>query len=178
MARGASANRYALGLFQLAKQQGPLEQWVGDLGLVSEVLQTEEFHLFLGHPKVPNDRKVQAIGAAMQGVDPMVRNLVALLATRGLIELFHEVRMAYGRLLDEDLGRQPVEVISAVPLDQNELDRISKLASDLTQKQVVLSSRVDESILGGLVIEIGDRVLNGSTVSRLEGLRNVLRRAA
>ena len=65
-----------------------------------------------------------------------------------------------------------------MPLDQNELDRISKLASDLTQKHVVLSSRVEESILGGLVIEIGDRVLNGSTISRLEGLRNVLRRAA
>ena len=80
----------------------------------------------------------------------------------------------YGERVAEDRGRQSVEVNSAVPLEPAELDRITKFVSELVKKEVVVSTQVDESILGGLVIQLGDRLLDGSTRSRLDALRNQL----
>jgi len=175
MPRRVSGKRYAQALFELAAERDQLDQWAGDLQFMDESLQNAEFRLFLEHADVPTSDKTKAIDAVLPGVDPMVKNLVALLVTRGLVNLVHHVRIDYNRLLDEHRGRQPVEVTSAVPLNQQELDRIGQFVADLIHKQVVLSSRVDESTLGGLIIQIGDQLLDGSTRSRLEDLRKRMR---
>ena len=86
--------------------------------------------------------------------------------------MISHLQAGYLELLDEHRGRQRVEVTSAVPLEPAELDRITKFVSELVRKEVVVSTQVDESILGGLVIQIGDRLLDGSTRSRLDSLRN------
>ena len=95
MAKRASAKRYAQATFDIALQRDQLDQWASDLGLVVEALQNEEFSAFLEHAKVPLAQKVQTIGEAFQGVDPMVRNLVSLLVSRGLAELVPEVEEGY-----------------------------------------------------------------------------------
>ena len=78
-------------------------------------------------------------------------------------------------MVDEYRGRQRVEVTSAVPLDAGEVERISRFVSELIQKEVVVSTEVDEAILGGVIIQIGDQLLDGSVRSRLEGLRRQVR---
>jgi F-type H+-transporting ATPase subunit delta len=80
--------------------------------------------------------------------------------------------------VDVHRGRQQVEVTSAVPLSDQELERITRFASNLINKEVVVSTQVDESILGGLVIQIGDQLMDGSTRSRLEELRKQIRSEA
>ena len=77
-------------------------------------------------------------------------------------------------MLDRHLGRQRVEVTTAVMLENAETAKITAFVSELVRREVVLTAKVDESILGGLVIQIGDRLLDGSTKARLEGLRNRL----
>ena len=176
MAKRASAKRYAQATFDIALQRGQLDQWASDLGLVVEALQNAEFSAFLEHAKVPLAQKVQTIGEAFQGVDPMVLNLLSLLVSRGLAELVPEVEEGYRELLDQHKGREKVDVSSAVPLEDSEREQIIQFLTRLINKEVVLDSQVDPSILGGLVIKVGDRLIDGSTRTRLEGLGKELQR--
>ena len=172
MAPKVSGKRYAQAIFELAREHDQLDQWEGDLDFVNGVLQDEDFRALLGHADVPIGDKMKAIEAVMEQIHPLVRNMVNLLVTKGLVNVAGELRAGYLELLDEHRGRQRVEVTSAVPLEPAELDRITKFVSELVRKEVVVSTQVDESILGGLVIQIGDRLLDGSTRSRLDSLRN------
>ena len=176
MAKRASAKRYAQATFDIALQRGQLDQWASDLGLVVEALHNAEFSAFLEHAKVPLAQKVQTIGEAFQGVDPMVLNLLSLLVSRGLAELVPEVEEGYRELLDQHKGREKVDVSSAVPLEDSEREQIIQFLTRLINKEVVLDSQVDPSILGGLVIKVGDRLIDGSTRTRLEGLGKQLQR--
>ena len=113
--------------------------------------------------------------AVLQDVDPLVKNLVSLLVSRGAVRVLGDVHEAYVTLLDAHLGRQRVEVTSAVPLDDQELQRITQFVAGLTNKEIVVSTRVDEAILAGIIIQIGDQLLDGSTRARLEELRKQIR---
>jgi F-type H+-transporting ATPase subunit delta len=178
VAKRVSGRRYAQAIFELALQNDQLEQWGDDLRLTDQVLQDEEFRAFLSHAEVPLDRKIAAINQVLESVDPLVKNLVSLLVSRGAVNLIHDVLTSYNRLVDVHRGRQQVEVTSAVPLSDQELERITRFASNLINKEVVVSIQVDESILGGLVIQIGDQLMDGSTRSRLEELRKQIRSEA
>lgn len=178
MANRLSGQRYAQAIFELAQEHQQLEAWDQQLRMASDVLQDDEFALFLKHAEVPTARKVAAIQAVLGETHPLVRNLVALLVERNGVEAMPEVQNAYTRLLDEHLGRQRVAVTSAVPLDDAELERITQFAADLTGKSVVVSTQVDADILGGLVIQIGDRMLDGSSSAALERMRRAVRTMA
>ena len=175
MAKRVSGKRYAQAIFQLAVQQDQVDQWAGDLDFISQVLQDEEFISFLEHAKVPLAAKNRSIEAVFPDTNPLVKNLVALLISRGSAKLIRDVHLGYSRLVDEYRGRQRVEVTSAVTLDAAEVERISRFVSELIQKEVVVSTEVDETILGGVIIQVGDQLLDGSVRSRLEGLRRQVR---
>ncbi len=172
MAAKVSGKRYSQAIFELALEHDQLDQWEGDLDFVHGVLRDEEFRALLGHADVSIENKMKAIEAVMEQIHPLVLNMVKLLVTKGLVSVAGDLKDGYLELLDEHRGRQRVEVTSAVPLEPAELDRITKFVSELVRKEVVVSTEVDESILGGLVIQIGDRLLDGSTRSRLDALRN------
>ena len=174
MAQRVSGKRYAQAIFELALHEEQLEPWSAQLEMAGGVLQDQEFNDFLKHASVPVEQKIRSIDTVLSDLHPLVRNMVNVLVSRGLVDLVPDIREAYVELLDRHAGRQRVEVTSAVDLDQPELDRIGGFVSGLIRKEVVISTQVDESILGGVVIQIGDQLLDGSTRSRLEGLRNRL----
>ena len=168
----ASGKRYAQAIFEIALEQDRLDQWEGDLEFADGVLQDDEFKTFLKHADVPVGDKMRAIEAVMVEIHPLVRNMISLLVTKGLVDVIQGLRLAYIELLDEYRGRQRVQVTSAVPLEPEELERITRFVAGLVRKEVVVSTDTDDSILGGVVIQIGDRLLDGSTRSRLDDLRN------
>ena len=178
MANRLSGQRYAQAIFELAEQHEQLEPWDQELRLAADVLGDEEFGLFLRHAEVPLERKIAAIDEVLSEAHPLVRNLVALLVSRAGVDAMRDVQEAYTRLLDERLGRQRVEVTAAVELDQGELDRITDLVGRMVGMEVVVTASVDESILGGLIIQIGDQLLDGSASSALERLRQTVRAQA
>ena len=178
MANRLSGQRYAQAIFELAEEHEQLEQWDQDLRLAADVLGDEEFALFLKHAEVPVERKTSAIEDVLSEVHPLVRNLVSLLVNRGGVDAMRDVQEGYSHLLDERLGRQRVEVTTAVPLEDSELERITNFVAQLVGREVVLSTQVDDSILGGLIIQIGDRLLDGSTSSALERMRQTVRAQA
>ena len=162
MPRRASAKRYAHAAFELAEQRDLLDSWAADLRSVNEVLREEQLRVFMEHAKVPLARKVQAIKEAFQETDPMIQNLLCLLVSRGLVDLVQEVEEWYQHLLNQHRGREEVEVVSAVDLDDSERERIAHFLTGMLSKEVVLHVRVDPAILGGLVIKVGDRLIDGA----------------
>jgi F-type H+-transporting ATPase subunit delta len=167
--------RYAQAIFELAGQQDLIDQCQSDLAMISQVLQDGEFRSFLGHAKVSMSDKVRSIEVVFPEANSIIRNVLALLISRGSIELVSDVHVGYCQLVDEFRGRQAVKVISAVALDSKEQQRISEFVSKLIQKEVVITTRVDESILGGVIIQVGDQLLDGSLRSKLEGLRREIK---
>ncbi|MDA0264363.1 MAG: F0F1 ATP synthase subunit delta [Chloroflexi bacterium] len=172
MAKRLSGKRYAQAIFDLAQENNQVEEWGEDLAVVAEVFGDAGFTALMKHADMPAADKLAATASVLAGVNPLVRNLVDLLVTKNSVDAILDVHAGYTALLDRHLGRQRVEITTAVPLESAEETRIQKFVSNLINQEVVLTTQVDESILGGLVIQIGDRLLDGSTQARLDGLRN------
>ena len=174
MAKQLSGKRYAQAIFDLALENDQAEQWGQDLAVVAEVFEDSEFTALMKHADLPAADKLAATASVLASVNSLVRNLVDLLVSKNSVDSIAGVYSGYTELLDRHLGRQRVEITTAVPLESAETDRISSFVNGLINNEVVLTTMVDESILGGLVIQIGDRLLDGSTKARLDGLRNRL----
>jgi F-type H+-transporting ATPase subunit delta len=175
MAKQVSGDRYARALFELASEKGTVDDWLVQLDLAVQVLNDDEFRALLNHAEVSLLRKREAVEAVLAEVDPMVQNLISLLVARGSVGVVGDVYDNYTRLVDIAKGRQRVELTSAVELDDNQIDKIKVFVEGLVKKEVVMHTSVDESILGGIVIQIGDQLLDGSTKTQLEGLRKQVR---
>lgn len=181
MAERGAAKRYAQAVFELAlerdKADSSLDAWIRDLKAVSQAASDPGFKVFLEHAKIPLTRKVKAIKEVLPDISPTARNLVAVVVSKGLTERLPRIEQEFVQLVDKHRGIERVSVTSAIPLDDQEKQRISKFVEELTGKKVVLDAQVDASILGGLLIKVGDRVMDGSVRSKLDNLRGELERA-
>ncbi len=175
MAKQVSGDRYARALFELATDKDSIDDWQDQLALAVQVLNDDEFRALLNHAEVSLVRKREAVEAVLTEVDPMVQNLISLLVARGSVGIVGDVYDNYTRLVDIVKGRQRVELTAAVELDGTQIDKIKTFVEGLVKKDIVISTNVDESILGGIVIQIGDQLLDGSTKTQLEGLRKQIR---
>lgn len=174
MAQRVSGKRYGQAIFELAQDQGAVEQWGQDMALVSQAFEDTEFSALLKHAGVSAEDKRRATDAVLGDTQPMVRNMVNLLVARGLVDAIAEACQEFAELQDRLEGRQRVEVTTAVALEPAEVERITQFVAGLIGREVVVTPRVDEEILGGLVIQIGDRLMDGSARARLNGLRERL----
>ncbi len=174
MAKQLSGQRYAQAIFDLALENDQVEQWGQDLAVVAEVFEDADFTALMKHADMSAANKLAATASVLAGVNDLVRNLVDLLVSKNSVDSIAGVYSAYTRLMDQHLGLQRVEITTAVPLENAETERINSFVVGLVQREVVLTTKVDESILGGLVIQIGDRLLDGSTKARLDALRKQL----
>ena len=174
MAQRVSGKRYGQAIFELAQDQGAIEQWGEDMALVSQAFEDAEFGAMLKHAGVSADDKRRATEAVLGATQPMVRNMVNLLVARGLVDAISEACQEFTELQDRIEGRQRVEVTTAVALEPAEVERITQFVAGLIGREVVVTPRVDEEILGGLVIQIGDRLMDGSARARLSRLREQL----
>jgi F-type H+-transporting ATPase subunit delta len=173
MAR-ASARRHAQAAFQIALEQNELDRWRGDLEQISEAMKEPLLFAFLESPKIHFDEKTRILSQRLEGINPLAMNLAFLLVAKGRLGIVEEIVLEYGRLLDEYRGIAHAEVATAVPLDPEEKDRLTHRLSDMVSKEIVLTTRVDRAIIGGLVARVGDKLIDGSTKSRLLALRESL----
>ena len=174
MPRRPSAKRYALALYQLALERDSVESWQADLQAVDEALQEREFAAFLEMPKILLSQKMSVIREGLPGVDPIVHNLMGVLISRGMASTLPSVRVEYGKLVDQQEGRERALVKSAVPLEAGQIDRLAVYLGQLVGKEVEVTTAVDPTILGGLVARVGDRLIDGSVRTRLQDMRRSL----
>jgi len=172
--RQVAAKRYAEAAYLLARESGSEEVWASGLRAMSELFGDPQAQALFTSTRVPFPEKQKLVERALAGVDPLVLSLALLLLRRGRTDLGPQVAQAYQELLDEAKGIAHAAVTTAVPLSREETKAVADKLGEMTGKQVVVSTEVDEGIVGGLVVRIGDRLIDGSTRSRLEALRRRL----
>lgn len=174
MPRRPTAKRYAIAAFGIARESAQLEKWATDLRQAQETLQDEAVLAYLELPKVALERKMEGLQAALDGVHPMVLNLLVLLTSRSSLQLLPAIVAEYQRLMDDHYNRERAEVVTAIPLEAPQRERVTRRLSQLLEKEVVLTTRVNPGVLGGMVARVGDRMIDASLRGRLLALRKSL----
>lgn len=178
MPRAASARRYAEAIFNIAREQNRPEQWLSDLQDVAQALKDPLCAGVLESLKVPFETKRAMLTEAFPSVNPLVLNLVYLLVGKGRLRILHGIVEEYGRLLDAHKGIEHARVITAIPLEEADKRQLAGVLSSISSKQVVLAAEVDPSIIGGMIVHLGDKVIDGSVRGRLGSLKKRLAEAA
>jgi len=172
MPRRASARRFAQAAFQIALERDALDDWAGDLGAMSAALSDPDLLGLLDAPHARMSRKTDAITAVLgDTVDPLAANLLGLLASKNLAHLTSGVADEYVALLDAQRGVERADVVTAVELNDAQAARVKEVLRRVVGGDVEISSTVEPAIIGGMVARVGDRVIDGSTRSKLEELR-------
>ncbi len=175
MPSGTAARRYAQAVFEMADQGGTLDAWERDLGRLTEGLNDPGGAGFFENPQVPAAQKRAAVESILGAEgQQLTRNLAGLLIERGRFGLIPQIYASFHERLLERRGIAVGEVTTAVPLDEEELAAVHRQLRVITGKDVEIRQRVDPEIIGGIIVRVGDQLLDGSVINRLRRLREQL----
>ncbi len=174
MIQDAAAKRYAEAAYLIAREDKTEDRWLRGLSAMAAVFGNADAQAFLENGRVPREQKAKFVEAALTGVDPYVLNLARMLLHRGKTSIAPQVLEAFQRLLDQERGISHAVVTSAVPLSADDVTAVQQRLRSITGGEVTVEAHVDGGILGGLVVRIGDRLIDGSTRSRLLALKRQL----
>ncbi len=173
------ARVYASALFGAAKEKGKLDVIREQLGAFADALaENREMQLFFFSPYFSSAEKSEGLGKAIGGVEAEMLNFLELLIEKHRMPVLFRIRRQFDALWAKENKRLGVTVTSAVELDPEVVERIGSEIEQQTGNTVDLQSRVDPDILGGLVLQVGNMVLDTSIRNRLEKLRKSVAQAA
>ncbi len=172
--RDSAPRRYAEAAFEIATRDGSIETWRKDLDLAATTLGDGDLMAVLANPALPLDERLTVARRVFEGLSRPAGNLIQLLVRRRRIEQLPRVAAEFGRLDDRRQGIVHATATSASPLTDPETRAITARLEQMTGGRIALQTDVDESLLGGLVVRVGDRLIDGSVRGRLERLRNQL----
>jgi F-type H+-transporting ATPase subunit delta len=173
---GPVAKRYARALFALASEKGKVEAIGEELGRAVGAFGDEKLAAVARSAAVDMSakREIARQVAARLGVSHLVASFLGLLAERNRLGFLEAIGERYGRLVDESLGRVRARIVSARPLSDADRQRITKLFEEKTGKKVLAELEVDPDLLGGVLVEVGGRVYDGSVRTQLETIKSAL----
>ncbi|QEC47730.1 ATP synthase F1 subunit delta [Baekduia soli] len=172
------AQVYARSLFEVAKEQGKLDVAREQLGQFADALDANrELSIFFFSPYFSTTEKKDHLGRLLEDVDPTVGNFLALLVENHRMPAVFRLRRAFERLWEQENKLLPVTITSAVTLDEATVKSIGDAIGRQTGQQVQLTTNVDPDVLGGLVVRVGNSILDASIRNRLENLRRSVARA-
>jgi ATP synthase F1 delta subunit len=174
-----AARVYAEALFDVAKQKGKLDAIGPDLTQLADAVEADrDLQVFLFSPHFTSTEKVEGLNRALSGADPELVNFLELLIEKGRMTELFRIRRELEALWKVENKRIDVTVTSAVELDPAVVAKVGEEIERQTGQTVELASRVDDEILGGIVLQVGNMVLDASIRSRLEKLRKSVAQAA
>ena len=171
--KGGIAERYALALFELAEDKGELERVTADLrGLRAMLAESADFRRMCRSPVIGHAAKGRAVKglAAKGGFTAVTANFLGVLAHNGRLAALGAIVGAFLELLAKKRGELTAQVTSAQPLAQPQVDAISAALKRGLGRAVALETAVDAKLLGGLVVKVGSRMLDGSIKTKLQRL--------
>jgi len=177
MASNVYANDMAKGLFEAAQKNGKLVKWLGELRLLADLLKDSALSEMIEKREVSLEQKSKALAERGNELSTEMENLLSVLIEKGKLDLVEPVAIEYQRMLDEYHGvegSQMARVITAVPLNDDTRLEIGKQLTQMTGKPIVIDSKVDPEILGGMIIRIGDKLIDGSIRSKLQTISKEL----
>jgi F-type H+-transporting ATPase subunit delta len=172
----ATAVTYARSLLELAQERGTAESIGQDLSGIAEVLKTNPtFDAFLRDPGISHAERTRVIDSVLKpSIDPLLANFLGVLNNRNRLGILEQIASAYDDLLDEAMGKIEVDVTTAQRLSAEELEEVRQKISSALKKDAVIHQYVDESIIGGLVLRVEDKLIDASVRSQLETMKRQL----
>jgi ATP synthase F1 delta subunit len=172
------ADVYARALFDAAKENDVLDQVHEQLGQFADALNsTREMAVFFFSPYFSTEEKKAALEKAVQDADPRVQNFLEALIERHRMPVIFRIRAQFEQMWEDERALLPVVLTSAVKLDEDTVRHIGDRVGEQTGRTVELSSQVDPDILGGIVLRVGNLILDASIRNRLEQVRKQVAQA-
>ena len=173
------ARVYAEALFQVAKQKGKLDAIREQLAQVANALESDrDLAVFFFSPYFSSAEKRDGIARAIAGAEPELTNFLELLVEKHRMPVIFRMRRRFDEMWAEENRQLDVTLTSAVELDPEVVERVGAEIERQTDRKVQLRSQVDGDLLGGLVLQVGNMVLDASIRNRLERLRKEVAQAA
>jgi len=179
MLKGAIARRYAGAMFEIGLKQNKLDQTLDDVREIAQVFANRKLAYLLREPKVPLQRKETALRQALASkVLPSSLNLALLVVQRELIELMPNIARELEQLVLNYKNQAMAEVTTATKIGDAQMALIKQALERRTNKTIILQTRIQPDILGGVIARVGDQLIDGSVRYRLSALRQQLLNSA
>jgi len=175
------AGRYATALFELADEQNALDAVAGDLGAIAGMLnESGDLVRLVRSPIFSADEQTRAFGAVLDkaGTSTLVKNFVGLIIRNRRLFALPDMISGYNAILARKRGEMMADVTSAHPLSGAQLDSLKASLKTATGKDVRVDTRVDASLLGGLVVKVGSRMIDSSLKTKLNSLQIAMKEAS
>jgi ATP synthase F1 delta subunit len=170
---------YARSLFEVAREQGKLDEVREQLGQIADALDANrDLATFFFSPYFSTQEKQNGLDSLLEGAEPALINFLKLLIENHRMPFIFRVRREYDALWREEHRLLPVQVTSAIELDPKTIEQIGDLIGASASREVQLTASVDPDILGGLILRVGNSILDASVRNRLEQLRKQVVAAA
>lgn len=168
-----TATSYAQALLQLAQERDLTEPIGAELSGLKEVVDANPtFAEFLRDPGIGTEERAGVIDRTLKPrVSPLLANFLGVLLNHGRMGLIGQIADAYGELLDQLFGKVEVDVTVAQRLSDAELEQVRQRVDAALNKKSVVHQYVDDSIIGGLVLRVGDKLIDASVKTQLETMR-------
>ena len=171
------ASVYARSLFEVARDHDRLDEVREQLGQIADALEgDQQLQVFFFSPYFSTQEKKEGLGKLLSGADPIVVNFLELLIEKHRMPALFRIRRTFDALWREQNRLLPVSVTSAVALDDATVRQIGDRIAQQTGRRVDLTARVEPDILGGIVVRVGNSVLDASVRHRLDKLRRQVTR--
>jgi F-type H+-transporting ATPase subunit delta len=169
---------YARSLFEVAKDQDKLDLVRDQLGAFADALnETRDLQVFFFSPYFSTAEKEDGLDRVVSDADPAVLNFLKLLIEKHRMPVVFRIRATYDALWEDENRLLPVQITSAVELDKQVVSQLGDRIAEQTDRKVDISADVDPDILGGIVVRVGNSVLDASVRNRLDQLRRQVARA-
>ncbi len=167
---------YAQSLLDLASEQNQAEAIGQELQQIAEVItQNSAFATYLADPAIGHEERAALLQKVFAGkVSPLLWNFLGVLNLKGRLKYFPEMALAYDDLLDQKLGKIEVDVTVAHRLSPEQLEQVRQSVSRVLDKDAVIYQYVDESVIGGLLLRVQDRLIDSSVRSQLQSMKHQL----
>ena len=169
---------YSRSLFEVAKEQDKLDVVREQLGEFDDALSdNRDLQVFLFSPYFSTAEKEEGLDKVLDGAEPAFENFLELLIEKHRMPVLFRIRRQFEERWQEENRLLPVQVTSAVELDDATVEQIKNSIAEQTDRQIELTTEVDPDILGGIVLRVGNSILDASIKNRLETLRRQVARA-
>jgi F-type H+-transporting ATPase subunit delta len=172
------ATVYARSLFEVANDRDAIDDVREQIGqFADELSENRDLQVFFFSPYFSTDEKKDGLRKAIDGADEATENFLELLVEKHRMPAIFRIRRELDHLWAEANQLLPVTITSAVELDQSTVDGIGKEIGDQTGRKVEITTTVDPDVLGGIVLRVGNSILDASIRNRLEQLRRQVAKA-
>jgi F-type H+-transporting ATPase subunit delta len=170
------AKRYASALFELSKEADIVATHQQQLEFILSIFeQNKELKTVLAHPKVTETEKKELLNSVLSKfADRLIGNFFSILIDKNRQGNIQDIIKEYIILADDYNNVERTLVVSVLPLEQSELEKLTVKLSKMFNKNIVITNKVDKSILGGLLVKVGDRVIDGTLRGKINALRGEL----